>query len=187
MREFSGVVGLDLSLTSAGIVRISKRERYGDEYIEAYGTKVEDGSRLERYHLTMQKIMSVVDKDDLVLIEDFAFGIGPDRSSLATLGELSGIVKYVLWRKTGREPVTVSPGTLKKWVSGKGNIKKDEIKLCAYKKWGKEFRTTDEADAYSLADFGWHCAKFPSRRKLKTWEMDMVEKFRIKASRFLHL
>ena len=45
----------------------------------------------------------------------------------------------------------ITPGTLKKFVTGKGQCKKDLILLKVYKKWGEEFDDNNLADAYSLA------------------------------------
>ena len=48
----------------------------------------------------------------------------------------------------------VAPQALKKFVTGKGNVKKDQMKLAVFKRWGVEFPTTDETDAYALAQWG---------------------------------
>ena len=46
------------------------------------------------------------------------------------------------------------PTILKKFITGKGNAKKEDIKLALYKKYQKEFKNSDEADAYALTMFG---------------------------------
>ena len=45
----------------------------------------------------------------------------------------------------------VPPSTLKKFVTGSGVAPKNKMMLGVYKKWGVEFETDDEADAYALA------------------------------------
>lgn len=50
--------------------------------------------------------------------------------------------------------VEVPPNNLKKFVTGKGNSQKEEMRLGAYKHWGVEFKTNDEVDAYGLYRFG---------------------------------
>ena len=48
----------------------------------------------------------------------------------------------------------VPPTVLKKFVTGKGNSKKDEMRLGAYKRWAFEDKSDDVVDAYCLAQMG---------------------------------
>lgn len=66
------------------------------------------------------------------------------------LGELAGAVKLELLYKN-IYPMQVPPMTLKKFASGKGNSKKQEMLLQMYKRWGIEFSDDNAADAYALA------------------------------------
>jgi hypothetical protein len=94
-----------------------------------------------------------------VFIEGYAYAVHSSSSHI--LAELGGVVKVAL-RDIGNGDAsnpsirTVSPGTLKKWVTGRGNAKKDEVLLHAYKKYGITFSNSDEADAHGLTDMGWH-------------------------------
>jgi crossover junction endodeoxyribonuclease RuvC len=45
----------------------------------------------------------------------------------------------------------VAPNTLKKFVTGKGNSKKNQMMLHAFKKWKMEFDDDNLCDAYGLA------------------------------------
>ncbi len=45
----------------------------------------------------------------------------------------------------------VAPPTLKKFVTGSGRAKKEQMLLKIYKKWGREFDSTDEAEAFAVA------------------------------------
>lgn len=73
--------------------------------------------------------------------------------TLATLVELGSMVRQVLHESEARW-AEVAPTTLKKFVTGRGNAKKDEIMLAVYKRFGVECRSHDEADAVALAYFG---------------------------------
>jgi Holliday junction resolvasome RuvABC endonuclease subunit len=49
-----------------------------------------------------------------------------------------------------RTPLQVPPMTLKKYATGKGTSKKQEMLLQIYKRWGIEFNDDNAADAYAL-------------------------------------
>jgi Holliday junction resolvasome RuvABC endonuclease subunit len=76
----------------------------------------------------------------------------------SVLGELSGTVKIALYsifeenpNQLLRTPLQVPPMTLKKFVSGKGTAKKQEMMLQAYKRYGVEINDDNAVDAYGLA------------------------------------
>jgi hypothetical protein len=111
-----------------------------------------------------------------VFIESYAFGKFSQSSSVSTIAEITGAVKYNLL-DVGYEIYLVSPGTIKKWVTGSGKAKKDEMRLAVFKKYNKEFETIDEIDSFSLADFGWHLGMEP-KRKLTKLENEIIDKYR---------
>jgi hypothetical protein len=74
--------------------------------------------------------------------------------SALVLGELSATVKLTLWDFFDthlRTPLQIPPMTLKKYATGKGTAKKQEMLLQMYKRWGVEFNDDNAADAYALA------------------------------------
>lgn len=88
-------------------------------------------------------------------------------NSALVLGELSATVKLFFFEhffETNhyipappqhlRTPLQIPPMTLKKYASGKGNAKKQEMLLQIYKNWGVEFNDDNAADAYALARLG---------------------------------
>ena len=54
----------------------------------------------------------------------------------------------------GQRRLQVPRATLKKWTSGKGNAQKDFMLLRIYKRWGVEFESIDEAEAFAAAKWG---------------------------------
>jgi crossover junction endodeoxyribonuclease RuvC len=75
--------------------------------------------------------------------------------SALVLGELAAVVKMAIYDYFGedencRYPLKVPPMTLKKYASGKGNAKKQEMLMQIYKRWGIEFNDDNAADAYAL-------------------------------------
>lgn len=143
------VVGLDLSLTSTGIAIVKNFD------IKVYAVKTKPAnfeSELDRYGCIAKEICKRLQKGDLVFIEDYAQG--PSAGSNIKQAELGGIVKLCIKNLTGYAPLKVHPMTLKKFAVGKGNVGKDEVRLAVYKKWGVEYKTNDEVDAYAIARLG---------------------------------
>ena len=73
------------------------------------------------------------------------------------LGELAGITKLALfiffdarYKPACALPLQIPPMTLKKYATGKGTAKKQEMLLQIYKRWGVEFNDDNAADAYAL-------------------------------------
>lgn len=87
---------------------------------------------------------------DLVVIEGYAYS---NFHTLATLVEIGTALRLGL-DHADYPYLDVSPTSLKKFVTGKGNAKKDLVMKEIYKRWGTEFDTTDEADAFGLAMVG---------------------------------
>lgn len=90
------------------------------------------------------------------VIEDVAMeGTVLASHSALVLGELSATVKLTcldyFMMTPGQCPLQIPPMTLKKYASGKGNSKKQEMLLQIYKRWGVEFSDDNAADAYGLA------------------------------------
>jgi Holliday junction resolvasome RuvABC endonuclease subunit len=72
--------------------------------------------------------------------------------SALVLGELAAAVKlFFLTYDPLFLPLQIPPMTLKKFASGKGTSKKQEMLLQIYKRWGMEFSDDNAADAYALA------------------------------------
>ena len=151
-RKFKGVLGLDISLTCTGLSKIDFEEERTET--GSIKTKPTEGTRVQRYVRILREVLRFLDEGDLVLIEDYAYAIKADRSSLATMGELNGIVKLAVYKRTGREAVTIPSTQWKKYLCNNGKLNKDAFKLEVYKGYGKDFKTNDEAVAFTLANLG---------------------------------
>ncbi len=87
---------------------------------------------------------------DLVVIEGYSFA-GKFNNSLQY--ELGACIRMKLYQDEVMF-VEVPPTSLKKFVTGKGNAKKDLMLLNVYKRWDFDTEDDNEADAYGLAQFG---------------------------------
>ena len=101
------------------------------------------------------KLQFLKDNDHAVYDAAMERGVLASPSSLP-LGELAGLVKLVFWDylpegSTPRTPLQVAPMSIKKFASGKGTAKKQEMLMQIYKRWGIEFNDDNAADAYALA------------------------------------
>jgi Holliday junction resolvasome RuvABC endonuclease subunit len=104
--------------------------------------------------------------------------------STLPLSELSAAVKLFLYNHFDgvtnynpappqrlRTPLVVPPLTLKKYATGKGTSKKQEMLLQMYKRWGVEFNDDNAADSYALA-------RLASGNALGTIESEIIEKLK---------
>lgn len=108
-------IGLDLSLTSTGIA-------VGAIQI-AYASKMRGVARLADIG---EYVVEIADHEDnpVVIVEGYSFG---SRNSQAhSLGELGGVVRYLLWR-SDIPFVEVPPTCRAKFATGKGNASKSAV------------------------------------------------------------
>ncbi len=143
------IIGLDLSLTSTGVAVVHADGRLYSA--TAIKSKLADAPRLIDIRNNLYSILNKLSrKPTLAVLEGYAFG---SQARHEAAGELGGIIKVTLFLD-GIPVAVVPPSTLKKFVTGKGNAQKDEMRLAVFKKWGQEFRTNDEVDAFALAQVG---------------------------------
>jgi Holliday junction resolvasome RuvABC endonuclease subunit len=88
-------------------------------------------------------------RPNLIMLEGYAYGVSRGNSAIS-MGELGGIVRYVLYQM-GAPVVIIPPAKLKKFVTGRGNANKEIVMLEAYKRFAIDAPTTDEVEATALA------------------------------------
>jgi len=91
---------------------------------------------------------------DLTIMDIAMEGTVLASQAALVLGELSATVRLAIYDTFDdhrKYPLKVPPMTLKKYASGKGNAKKQEMLLQIYKRWGVEFSDDNAADSYALA------------------------------------
>lgn len=141
-------IGIDQSYTGFGITAINKK---GEFYTEVFKSQESGIERLHDIRNYVEDFLSEFSVE-AVAIEGYAYG-----SKLANMaGELGGIIKLLLFElypdnDEARYPLIVPPPSLKKYVTGKGRVEKNQILLSTYKKWDVEFTDDNAADSYGLA------------------------------------
>jgi crossover junction endodeoxyribonuclease RuvC len=142
------IMGVDTS-TKTGYVIL---DDVGDLVLAGVLSHKPQTNRFARFAHYTREIAELVDAYcvDLVVIEGYAYA-GKFNNSLQY--ELGACIRMQLY-KDEIPFIEVPPTSLKKFVTGKGNAKKDLMLLGVYKRWDFDTEDDNEADAYGLAMFG---------------------------------
>ena len=105
---------------------------------------------------------------DYIMIEDYAYGA---KGQVFNIGENTGILKYRMWTHK-KKYATVAPTQVKKFATGKGNAKKEDMHdafvketginlLAVYNSASKNIinPVSDIVDAYYICKYGFHTYK----------------------------
>lgn len=140
------ILALDLSLNHTG-----RCESHASDRKLSYGVLEPDTTaELPRLIWIRQRIMARVTLRTLIVLEGFAFA----RPQYAhQLGGLGYAVRLALY-EAGAPFLIIPPATAKKFVSGKGNCKKDVVLKAVYQRFGIDLDDDNIADAVTLAHIG---------------------------------
>ena len=142
------IMGVDTS-TKTGYVVLDDK---GDVAISGVLHHKPQADRFTRFAHYTREIAELVDAYgvDLVVIEGYSFA---GKFNNALQYELGACIRMILYEQDVPY-IEVPPTSLKKFVTGKGNAKKDLMLLNVYKRWEYDTEDDNEADAYGLAQFG---------------------------------
>lgn len=140
------VIGLDLSLTATGYAYVTAVQRVA-ETIKRPQYKGNDRLRSIRTAI-VERLGGAA--PELVVVENYAYG-RPNQAH--QLGELHGVVRLAL-DELDVHWVLLTPATVKKYATGKGNASKNEMLAAAIKRLGYDGSDGDQADALWLACAG---------------------------------
>lgn len=183
------LIGLDMSLTSTGVCNCFIE--HGDILSAPTHTIITTpkgfNTRRERVVHIIKRIRDIISSSctQIFLIEMYAFA--HKSTNVVQLGELGGMVRQYAYKESGIEPIEIPIGSLKKYMTGKGTGKKEDMKLAVYKKFKKDFqnRSNDECDAYCLCRLGADLLGLVER-KLNKKENEALDAV-VKHSRFQYL
>lgn len=147
------ILGLDLSLTSTGYCLLD-----GDRVIWHGSLGSKDLREVERLALFDGWIREALYDHspsrhgttiDHIGIEGYSFGSPAGQTRAFGLGELGGVIKLAIHQ--ARIPMhIIPPGTWKKALCGNGSLKKDQVRLELFKRYGVEFTSQDTLDAWAV-------------------------------------
>jgi len=151
------VVGLDPSLTGFAwcIYGLDGRESAETGVAVDTGPAVFLPDRIVRYSGIIAQVLAQIDKleyPEQIAIEGYS--MGSRGRALSGLCEFGGVLRQTLMTRYPCELVEVAPSLVKKFITGKGAGKgtdKTGMAMSTYKRYGLEFDTSDEVDAYGLA------------------------------------
>ena len=141
------VLGIDPSTKTGAVVLNQLGEvLYAEEWAPPANLCIE-----ERADQQADQLLDVMAEfsPGLILMEDhIRHWVNPNIA--IKLISVSAILRYMLWAR-GDDFFLCAPSQLKKFISGKGNIKKDEVRLEVFKKYGYEHKSDNVVDAYVIA------------------------------------
>ena len=140
-------VGIDPSFNSTGIIVLDENAEIVDEKNFSLAKYDEIEEKLLKFEENISFIPTITRLGG-VYIEGPAYMASG--KYILQMGAMHFILRLFLYKRDVFFKV-IAPGTLKKFVTGKGNAKKDLMLLKVYKRWGVEFEVDDLADAYGLA------------------------------------
>lgn len=137
--------GLDFAYANNGIVQLDENATIIRQEVITTNARNTDEERLIKLR---DHIKEIVSPNDIVYIEGLSYS--SQGQAKAQMGAVHYVIRIFLV-ENGINYKVIEPTVLKKFVTGKGQCKKDLILLNVFKKWGVEFDNSDLADAYGLA------------------------------------
>jgi crossover junction endodeoxyribonuclease RuvC len=159
-------IGIDTS-TKTGFVILNE---HGVPVVQKE-IKPKSDSDPQRFIEIAEEIMShLIRRDEPICIEGFSYG--STGKGVSTQYGLGWMIRAMLV-KNGFTYYEVAPGALKKFATGKGNTKKDEMVLPIYKRWGFEHSSDNVRDAYVLAQIA---KALKGESELTSFQKEVLEK-----------
>lgn len=142
-------IGIDQSLTGFAVTAYSPAS--GKYHSWVYASPYRGVRRL----LDIQEFLDARIKEVKAskhVVQDFSMEGGVFSSqNAAPLGELAAAVKLYLATTWKARPLIVPVTMAKKYATGRGNARKNEVMLGIYKHFGEEFADDNMADSYVIA------------------------------------
>lgn len=163
MRNF---VGIDISLTGTGVCRLTRDGTVGKTKCIKTLAHKSFTQWFDRIKAITDEVMEYVDNGSIVFVEGYAFGA---TGQVFNIAELSGYIKYQLYTGDCTAVIQVPPTSLKKYIAGKGNAKKDLMLKEVYKKYGVDFTDDNIADAFALARMAYELTRHYQNPQEHPW------------------
>lgn len=121
----------------------------------------------------IDEVMRHLQPDDVICIEGFGFA----SQQAIQLGGIGWGIRMAMYRR-GISYIEVSPAGVKKFATGRGNAKKDEMLLPIFKRWGFEHCSDNVRDAFVLAQIAravhWRKTKIYDEYMLPAYQLEVI-------------
>lgn len=158
------ILGIDQSLTQTGWF-------FDDRNYDVIKSKNRGVKRLVDIRGELTEIIERFNPT-VIVMENYAFSM---KFKSDYLGELGGMIKLMA-HDLDLKMIIVPPTTLKKFITGKGNSKKEVMLLYVYKNYGFETRNNNIADAFSLHKFYEEYLKWKGGEKFPKIKIECFKK-----------
>lgn len=163
-RAAVAVLALDLSLTATGWAKSDGSSGVITPPMRGY----------ERLAYILDRVLIFAGKEDLVVVEGFAFGAKGD--AMLQLAGLGTLVRFTLW-EAKYTLVEIPPSNLKMFATGSGNAKKDDVLGAAIRTLSYARNDHNEADALWLLEMAKaHYGTRTSAARLTAKQMQSLSK-----------
>lgn len=166
----SKILGIDPSLTATGFCLLKNNRLFLQQ---VYRPKNTGTDRLFEIEKKIEEVIAST-APDIVVIEGYAYARTKQAHQMGELGWAARRTMENLKNMYHYEWFEVSPNSLKKFATGKGNSKKDTIMLYIYKRWKVEIVDNNIADAYILAKIG-QAYLGKEKEKLTNFQKEVLE------------
>lgn len=157
-------LGIDQSLTSTGVAVVTKDQEH--LYTGAVTPKKLTGvHRLSYIREELRDVCAGFPSIKYAALEGYSVG---SVNRPFALGEVGAVVQLVL-HDAGIPFLVVAPKSLKLFVTGSGDAKKEDMQKAVKAKWGLDFDHDDICDAFGLAQLArsFHMVKGSTRAELE--------------------
>jgi len=151
-------IGIDPSLTGTGVVSVTEKGFSSERLFKSKKTgdtplsetkRITEISRVVTEHV-MSLANGVEPGKAVVCMEGLAY-MFRQTMCMIQLSALNYFLRRDLWSSAGLKFYIVAPTSLKKYVTGSGKAKKDQMLMETYKRWDETFTDDNLCDAHGLA------------------------------------
>jgi crossover junction endodeoxyribonuclease RuvC len=151
MEQETLFVGIDPSLTNTAVIILNQEEKiYNHKLIKTDAGAFETTEERLLHIVNEVKYVANLPRLEKVYIEGLSFG--SKGQAMMQLAALHFLIRCYFFQR-GSVYDVVPPTTVKKFVTGKGNSKKELMLLKTFKRWGVEFEDNNLCDAYCIAQY----------------------------------
>lgn len=157
MSEPEYIFGIDPSLTGTALCRLDRELAYRVWRYPSESSGKLLVPRFERYQQVVNSVFQQIECCSAhCYLEGYSFG--SKGQAVINIAEYGSLLRKMLIKQANidanPEPIEIPPTVVKKFVTGKGNADKTAVALGLFKRYGVEFPTSDECDAYAVARIG---------------------------------